>query len=195
MSETSYQDQLWNDAAAFGWLRARGLEEDTIWVAGLGYVGSPQEGHERFKGAICIPYFDAQGRPYAPRFRHLGAGRKRKYDQETHAKGHPYGVDQSREPTVYVTEGEFDALILRQMGFSAVGIPGAQAWQRHWRMLFRDCDLVVIVMDPDEAGEKAKARIAGQLSQVVDVRTVELPSGLDVNELYLKDPDNLRSLL
>lgn len=191
----TYVDQLWENADAFSWLVRRGLTEDTIAERKLGFVGSPIAGHERFRGAIYIPYFDARGGDRSPRFRHLRPGMNRKYDTEREARLHVYGVELTREPTVYLTEGEFDAMILGQLGFPAAGLPGATSWQRAWRWLFRDSDLVVIVMDADEAGEKARNRIAGQLSQVVDVREVQLPNGMDVTELYLADADQLRSLL
>jgi DNA primase len=191
----SYVDQLWKAPEPFRWLRNRGLSEDTIWEAQLGFVGVPEPGDERFRGCVVFPYSDGRGNPRPPRFRHLDPRSPRKYDNRSGSKLHLYGVELTQEPVVYLAEGEIDALTLRQMGKAGIGVPGAKAFKREWRWLFRDCDLVVVVMDPDDEGEKAKARIAGQLSQVVDVRKVVLPGTSDVNDLYRSDPKLLERLL
>ena len=191
-----YVQQLWEQPTILEYLRGRGLNDETIAEAQLGYVGVPERGHERMFHSIHIPYFDAAGRPRgAGRFRHLRSEMTRKYDQVHGDKVHMYGVELTTKPRVYLTEGEFDALILRQMGFHAVGIPGAKTFQRQWKWLFRDCDLVVVVMDPDEAGDKAKNKIMGQLSTVTDVREVDLPAGKDITDCFLADEAQLRSLL
>ena len=191
----TYQEQLWESPEPFDWLVDRGLAPETVWEAGLGYVGTPDErSHRRLEGSIEIPYIDARGRRVGARYRHLRLGTQRKYDQVHGTRAHLYGVSLTQEPVVHLTEGEFDALVLRQLGLSAVGVPGATAWKREWRWLFRDTDLVVVWTDADEAGKRARQRIAGSVSQVTDVRTVELPDGMDVTDVYLEDPERLREL-
>jgi DNA primase len=84
---------------------------------------------------------------------------------------------------------------MKQLGVEAVAIPGTQSWQRAWRWLFRNCDLVYVVMDNDEAGLKASHRIAAQLGDITEAEVVEMPEGFDVSDLYVKDPDRLKELL
>jgi Toprim-like len=176
------------------WLWMRGLTPDTILAARLGFVAQPAAGHEPFAGAISIPYFDAMGRERSIRFRHLSPGRH-KYDQPKGTHPHLYGVDATTAPRPYITEGEFDALILRQLGLAAVGVAGASSFARPWRWLFEDAELVSIVPDGDEPGLKAANRIAGWISDLAEVRVLDMPGGTDVTELYVSDPEALRRLL
>lgn len=80
--------------------------------------------------------------------------------------------------TVYVTEGESDAISLLDAGAEAstdgavVAIPGASCWRPEWKPLFAGRD-VVVVTDADEAGEKAARRILAELAAVA-ARVVRL---------------------
>lgn len=181
--------QLWGDERAMAYLQGRGLTSETIEAAKLGYSVDG-----RFSDCIAIPYFDARGEWRLTRYRHLGDTLP-KYEQPKGTSRHLYNVVASEEPRVAVCEGEFDALILGQIGWAAVAVPGAQAWQRGWRWLFRNCDLVVVITDADEAGDRAASKIAAQVGMVAPVERIELPAGLDVSDLYLKDPDELGRLL
>jgi hypothetical protein len=78
--------------------------------------------------------------------------------------------------TVYVSEGESDAISLIDAGAEAdgavVAIPGASCWRPEWNPLFAGRD-VVVVTDADEAGEKAARRILAELAAVA-ARVVRL---------------------
>jgi hypothetical protein len=80
--------------------------------------------------------------------------------------------------TVYVSEGESDAISLIDAGAEAeavgavVAIPGASCWRPEWNPLFAGRD-VVVVTDADEAGEKAARRILTELAAVA-ARVVRL---------------------
>lgn len=184
-------DALYANDEALEYLEERGLTMETILDAQLGYERSG-----RYRHSITIPYFDASGRLVTLRYRHLNPEAiGRKYSTPGGGGRHLYNVAAVEHPVVYVTEGEFDSLILRQLGLAAVAIAGAQNFDRSWRWLFRNCDLVYVVMDADEAGRKATARIRGQIGSVVDAEAINLPGDLDVTDLYLKDPDALREIL
>ena len=79
-------------------------------------------------------------------------------------------------------------MILWQLGYKAIGLPGAANWKDEWKWLFRapHVERAVLVLDPDEAGMSAARRLYSSLREVIDVRTVTLPSGLDVNDTLLK---------
>jgi replicative DNA helicase len=61
---------------------------------------------------------------------------------------------------VFLTEGEFDALILNQHGYPAVGVPGANAWQDAWDNYLSTIKRVWLVFDRDAAGERAATKLA-----------------------------------
>lgn len=61
--------------------------------------------------------------------------------------------------TLYVCEGELDALSIWTVGGVAIGIPGTHAWNDDWCQPWRECGRVVVMSDPDEAGDKLWKRI------------------------------------
>lgn len=206
MAEQTIQaltDALWTNDEAQGYLTGRGLEPVTIAESQLGYV-SPNG--SRFSHSISIPYFDGLGRHRLTRYRRLDPKAHRKYDWAKGSHSHLYNIQNVNEPVVYICEGEFDSLILTQMGFPAVGLTGAMHFQNPWRFLFRNCDFVLIVMDTDASkkdekgrevgmtGQRAAQKIAAQVSRVTQADIVELPPGMDVTDLYLEDVKALRGL-
>lgn len=73
----------------------------------------------------------------------------------------------------YCAEGEFDALVLEQMGLPAVGVPGAKTWQDSWDSYFDDKRKVYVVFDNDAPGQLAADAIKERLGR--KVRSVVLP--------------------
>ena len=180
---------LWDNPEKLGWLTARGLTDDTILDASLGWMADG-----RYANSISIPYYDARGELVTVRFRHLDPTAPHKYDQIKGSKRHLYNVKNTDNPTVAVCEGEFDALIMGQLGIPAVAVPGSEAWDRSWRFLFRECNLVYVITDADTAGRRAGNKISGSIGAVTDVALIHLDKG-DVTDLYLQDPDRLRGML
>lgn len=185
-----YAENLLANEEAMTWLADRGLEPRTVFAAQIGYVREPLlPEHERMVGALSIPYHDAMGRVRAFRFRRLVGDPK--YDAPTGTGAHIYRVAATVEPRVYVAEGEFDALVLEQMGYAAVGVPGAQAFKSFWRYLFDGAEEVVLAFDGDEAGDRGAERVREALGRGVRTRRVSMPPGMDVTDLYLANADDL----
>ena len=176
------------------WFRSRGLKDNIIQEARLGYVDTVVPGWERFQGALSIPYHDGRHQEVGVRFRWVAG--EQKYDQRKGSPHRLYGIHLVEEPVLWVTEGEFDSLILRQMGMPAVAIPGATAWQPHWRWLFRDCQEVFVVFDGDEPGRRGAIEVARSLKDITRVDVVDMPAGKDITDLYLETgPEGLRRTL
>lgn len=92
--------------------------------------------------------------------------------------------------TIYICEGEFDAMVLTQNGFPAVSsTAGADSWSSTFNILFQNKH-VVIVYDNDEAGEKGAKKVAEALSPFVKsikiVTLDELPPKGDVTDYFVK---------
>ncbi|MGO9754668.1 MAG: toprim domain-containing protein [Solirubrobacteraceae bacterium] len=78
---------------------------------------------------------------------------------------------------VLLVEGPPDMLAARCQGWSAFGVPGDDAWQPEWARLLSG-RRVTIVMDADQAGRAAAARIAADVVAVaLEVRVAELHPG------------------
>jgi hypothetical protein len=166
----------------------RGLKDDIIQTAMLGYDGE----------AITIPYINPPLEDKVSvrmiRRRHLTGNIK--YTTPKNGGTHMYGVVYTTSPKVWVCEGEFDSLILRQMGYPAVAIPGVSAFKPEWKYLFAWTEELTVVMDGDEAGRAAAGKLASILGPVVTtMRLARLPEGKDINDLFLEDKEHLREII
>lgn len=164
---------------------------DSIWTRDqyLGHRGITPEWADYFglsieNGWIMIPYRSATGLTVGYRFRRIGQGEP-KYVQKKNSSRHLFNVVDSNRPHVYITEGEFDCIILKQLGYDAVGVAGANGWIDSWVWLFQGVD-VSVVFDGDEAGKKAAMTIARLLMRHAEhVEVVKVPDGHDITSLYL----------
>jgi DNA primase len=204
-----YHAAFWASPAA-PYLLDRGLLHSTIERFRIGFVSSPAPGHARYRGRIAIPYEDGMGRERGIRYRKMPDDPHPAKYLGVKGFNHLFAVRASDYPVVYLTEGELDAMILWQLGYRAVGVPGTQTWQDEWRFLFRNCDEVVITFDNDEpkldpttgkvrpgAGQLGAMKVWRSLDKAgVVTRTTNLPRGMDVNEALLElGEKQLRALL
>jgi hypothetical protein len=68
---------------------------------------------------------------------------------------------------IALTEGEFDALVLEQAGFPAMGAPGAQSWQNEWDDYLTNVRRLWLVYDRDPAGERGAAKLVDRFGTKV----------------------------
>lgn len=203
-----YHDQLWSSPAA-RYLLDRGLLHSTIERFRIGFVAQPAPGHHSYRGRIAIPYEDGLGNERGIRYRAMpGDSHPAKY-LATKGFSHLFAVRASDYPVVYLTEGEIDAMVLWQLGYRAVGIPGTKAWQDEWKYLFRNCEEVVICFDNDEPkrdpktgrvtnpGQQGASKVWRSLESAgIVTRVANLPRGMDINEVFLQlGGEQLRAIL
>lgn len=185
---TQFQSNLY---AAGEYLANRGITEDTAVSARLGVVDEPMWSDDRTVGRLCIPYLTRSG-VVSLRLRCLeqhecdGVGCP-KYLGGAGIPPRIYHVESlvSAAESLCVTEGELDALTLIQCGYPAVGVPGAQAWKKHWNRLFEDFSRVFVFCDGDTAGRKVEKAWMDRFPQTVEA--VRMPEGEDVNTMFLKE--------
>jgi len=175
---------LWSEVGknALAWLRARGLSDNTIRRAGLGYNPSTRwdekenwalEFRQDIKKVwlprgITIPW-RVEGRlwkisirrpdPEIVRDRERGVEHPAKYIAVAGGSNGIYGIDDfnHEKPTV-ILEGEFDKLILGQATHIAnVLATGSTAKGRgeKWALLIAQSPIALISFNADEAGQKA----------------------------------------
>lgn len=90
------------------------------------------------------------------------------------------------EPEVYITEGEWDCLMLRQIGLPAYcGTGGASSWLSYWNDYFQG-KKVIIIYDNDEPGRKGAKAAALKLISVADVWLLNMPikEGMDLSDWF-----------
>ena len=181
-------------AAALAWLHARGLHLATIERALLGWNPSWREvlpGHKLPPG-IIIPAF-ADGTLWYVKARLPKREAARTGDKYLALAGSRtaslYGADGLLGACVAIaTEGEFDALLLSQFVGSAelavitMGSAGALPSPR-WKSHLAWLDKLLVVMDTDDAGAKARERWQHVVQWVEAVNNPKAP-GKDVTDWW-----------
>lgn len=187
---------LIKDENALAYLQARGLTLDTIQTHRLGYLpksysATPTEAdvklnlaygdHWALAGYITIPYL-RDGYILTVRGRAFDEGTEPKYRSLSKANASTYNTGNfDYQKPLFITEGEFDALILSQLGYQAIGIPGANAGDG-FTEFYNKFSKIYICFDGDEAGRKASTKLRKSIAEVYDV---VFPEGAkDVSEYF-----------
>jgi DNA primase len=158
-------------------------------------VRGDRPGHyDRFRGRLIFPIKNLHGEVIAFGGRVLD-GNQPKYlnspETPLYTKGkHLFALDRargSREKTLVLVEGYFDAIAAHQAGIqNAVATLGTALTSEHLYLLKRLCEKVVVIFDPDDAGRRAAVRAAGLFSEAgLTADAVLLPEGEDP-DLYIR---------
>lgn len=101
--------------------------------------------------------------------------------------------------TLVVCEGAFDALACERAGSEYVAALAGAAKIDSWRIMkLAGWERLVLALDPDEAGRRAMKSIETMLARMPQVGTVtrlDLPDGMDCDELWRRNPNRLRELI
>lgn len=199
--QIGYAPDKWD--TILGWAQKKGYTTEQIEAAGLivksDKPGSGDRYYDRFRHRIMFPIRDEQGRVIAFSGRALekdAAGAKYVNSPETplFRKSHVlYALDKARHTIVetrqaILCEGQIDVIRCHAAGFkTAVASQGTAFTDDHARALKRYADEVVLVFDPDRAGEEAAIKTAGIFMQVeLAVRVARLPAGEDPDAFILR---------
>lgn len=163
---------------ALTYLMDRGLTADSLAAAGVGF--------DSYTERLTIPVRDERGGLIGFKARTYVAGRMPKYLILRGCVGHrfePYkaglavwGAHDAKpiDGTVIVTEGELNALKLRQVGYpNAVSHGSATFTREHARIISSLCSRVVLFFDSDDAGKRGMRSAAEKLVANVAVHVVE----------------------
>ena len=203
------QERLWADNGPMDYLAERGLLEPTVRQARLGYNPKPMEMDGKrwgLDGTVFLPRgwvipWHEGGHLWAVKIRrhpddlHTEAARERKY---THVRGgSPGGTLYGGEtfgihPDAILTEGEFDALLLRQQvgTFCHVGTLGACNAKPNGDaiMAMLTARRLWATYDNDRAG---RAGVDGLQEACGRIKRLDLPDGMgkDVTDAHLAGLD------
>lgn len=180
-----------NLAEVLPYLASRGITEETARMFRLGFVKQPETGHEPYLGKLAIPYLTPAG-VIDIRFRSLNADSGPKYMSRPGASTHIYNIKalETDSDVLVICEGEIDTIIATQVGFAAVGLPGANNWKPFYSRVLADWERIMLFCDGDNAGREMAKNISRELDNVFPVF---MPDGADVNDVYLAEgADGLR---
>jgi hypothetical protein len=139
---------------------------------------------------LIIPFCDwEQGVVNVMKYKHHRAVTDTGPKMLPYSRGHErslYPVPRSWGPgscvpgsTIFLVEGESDAITARSLGLNAVSVPGANGWKKKWVEAFWGLR-VVLMFDHDEPGRKLTDRVAADLTERgIEVRVIDLAT---VNE-------------
>lgn len=152
---------------ALDYWHGQGLSEASINYYQLGYC--PACPVEPESPSYVIPYFcqsklvnlrhrlkfpNGHGK-YRPEFAGLG---NHLFNLDTLAESEDINFGILDSGLVVLVEGEVKTMVLEQVGFKTVGIPGASSWQDDWTTHFKSSKGIYIVLDP--GAEQQAERIA-----------------------------------
>lgn len=172
-------------AQAEGYLASRGITLADASTAHLGLVVEPLPGHEQFVGRLAIPYITPTG-VVDIRFRSIN-GEEPKYMGMSGSETRLYNVRAISQATdfIAVCEGEIDAITLSySCRIPAVGVPGANAWKRHYGRLLADFETIYVFADGDQPGSDFAKSLSKEFNSVI---IMQMPEGEDVNSMFLRN--------
>jgi DNA primase len=159
-------------------------------------------GYDKISKRITIPIRDSKGNLVSIKGRtalndeypkYLGLG-----DKDGNAKyGFPrisdkslvFGLD-TATPDLIISEGEFDAMSLRQKGFSgSIALGTCDASEKQIKKIIEKAESAIILFDPDEAGIQGSKKVSNLLLPYIPVRIGELDNNdpAETIEKELKD--------
>lgn len=187
------ENALWSPDGerARQYLKKRGLTEETILRARLGYIpGRHWEwltiGKLTVPCGITIPWFVGQ-ELWAVKVRRAAGLPKYTQIAGGSAQGLYNAATLEGHETVLFVEGEFDALLAEQECGGLVGVAtlgsAAGTLNTHWLPLLLHCKTILVAYDADEAGMKGAARLQALTKRA---RVIQVPWGKDITEFVLK---------
>jgi DNA primase len=167
------------------YLEGRGITKETALMFRLGFVKNPEAGHEPYQGKLAIPYLTPSG-VIDIRFRSLNADSGPKYLSRPGASTHIFNVAalNTDSDVLVICEGEIDTMIATQVGFAAVGLPGANNWKPFYTRVLADWEKIMLFCDGDNAGKEMAKTITRELDNVFPIF---MPDNCDVNDVYLAE--------
>lgn len=144
-------------------------------------------GYDKNTNRITIPIRDIRGRLISIKGRTSNSDEYPKYlglgDKEDQTKygfnrinddSLVFGLDTSSEDLI-ICEGEFDAMSLRQKGFSgSVATGTCNATEGQIRNIIKKAESVIVLFDPDDAGIDGANKLADLLLPHIPVRIAQL---------------------
>lgn len=178
--------------------------EDMLIEAGLRIAVEDRDPYDRFRDRLMLPIQDARGRVIAFGGRILSPDKTDapKYlnspDTPLFDKGRTlYNLNRAapaarRTGRLIVVEGYMDVIALANAGIEDVVAPmGTALTELQLELLWRQVESPILCLDGDAAGQRAAMRAMGRalpmLRPAHSLRIVQLPHGLDPDDLVKRD--------
>jgi DNA primase len=169
---------------AHRYLATRQIDRRAAARFGVGFYPGPGILSER----VVIPIHDEWGQLVAYAGRSVDGGQPRYRFPAGFGKSQVlfnyHRAAASATGFVVVVEGFFDCLRVSQVGFeSVVALMGTELYDHPGQLLCHRFCRVVLMLDGDEAGRRARDRVAARLRNRCEVRVIGLPEGVQPDQL------------
>lgn len=164
--------------------------------------GKPGTYYDRFRNRLMFPIRDSAGRTVAFTGRALAKDDQAKYlnspETDLFKKSQVlFGMDKAKDAIrtrgfALLVEGQFDVILLHQIGFgNAIALSGTALSREHLALMKRYADNLMLALDSDRAGLAASAKNAhAALSAGMRVKAVRMPLGKDPADLASETPQD-----
>ncbi|HYD93675.1 MAG TPA: DNA primase [Candidatus Paceibacterota bacterium] len=164
--------------------------------------GKPGTYYDRFRNRLMFPIRDGAGRVVAFTGRALDPNDQAKYlnspETELFKKSQIlFGMDRAKDAIrsrgfALLVEGQFDLILLHQIGFqNAIALSGTALSREHLALVKRYSDNLMLALDADRAGLAASAKNAhAALGAGMRVKAVRMPLGKDPADLAKDTPQD-----
>lgn len=140
------------------------------------------------------------------RTKYTGKGKYHYISHPDYPNDQPYGLhwlkDYDTNLPIYITEGETDAMTLRQAGLQSLGIPSTNGWKQEFTELIAPFNRIIVVKDNDKAGENLVNSITDSIDGKIFI--LQAIKGIkDINDFHIykcnknidKFKENFKTLL
>lgn len=189
----------WKGACEY--LRTLGISTDTMVRTGIIKAGERGDYYDRFRNRVMFPIADTTGAIVGFTGRLLQADAKQAkyvnspdttfFNKSKLLYGYHHAKTSIRKNNFSIlVEGQFDAIMAHQMGYTnTVATSGTALTDEQLTLLARLSSRLVIALDADGAGFKASARAWQMaLAKGMDVKIARLPPGKDPADIALENP-------
>lgn len=174
------------------YLAGRGISKETAEHFGVGFF----PGKGSMARRVVIPIHNPDGELVAYAGRSLDGSEPRyKLPAGVHKSQVVYNLHRAiatGERGLIVVEGFFDCMKVHQAGYPfVVGLMGCTMSEKQVQLLAAHADMLLVMLDGDEAGRKGTDEILLRLGRRLWVKSVEVPEGLQPDRMTAEEIQEL----
>ncbi|MEY2640619.1 MAG: primase, primase protein [Candidatus Parcubacteria bacterium] len=187
--------------AAHDHLLAQGIGKEVLVRTGIIKQGDTGDYYDRFRNRVMFPIADATGNvvgftgrilvPDEKSAKYVNSPETEYFNKSKLLFGYHLAKQSIRKHNFSIlVEGQFDAIMAHQMGYTnTVATSGTALTDDQLTLLARASSRLVIALDADGAGFKASERAWQMaLAKGMDVKIARLPQGKDPADMALENP-------
>jgi DNA primase len=174
------------------YLAGRDITKETAEPFGVGFFG----GKGSMSGRVVIPIHNQAGELVAYAGRAIGKAEPRyKLPAGFHKSMELYNLHRAiatGQRGLIVVEGFFDCMKVHQAGYPfVVALMGCSMSEEQERLLVANAEMVLLMLDGDEAGQKGTDEIMLRLGRKVWVKSVCVPDGKQPDQMTAQEINEL----